>query len=50
VGNFNTHAECVVFVKGVEAVLNYLLKADDAKSAKSSEPHARSEGKPAEPA
>jgi hypothetical protein len=45
-----THAECVVFVKGVEAVLNYLLKADDAKSAKSSEAHARSEGKPAEPA
>jgi len=26
------------------SVLNYLLKADDAKSAKSSEPHARCEG------
>ena len=29
-GNFNTHSECVAFVKGVEAVLNHMLKAKDA--------------------
>jgi hypothetical protein len=34
VGSFNTLAEWVAFVKGVEAVLNYMLKAEDAKSAK----------------
>jgi hypothetical protein len=26
VGRFDDHAECVAFAKGVEAVLNYLLK------------------------
>jgi hypothetical protein len=32
IGSFNTHAECVAFVKGVETVLNYMLKAKDMKS------------------
>jgi pentatricopeptide repeat protein len=27
-------AECVAFAKGVEAVLNYVLKAKDVKSAR----------------
>jgi hypothetical protein len=31
VGSFNTHTECVAFVKGVEAVLNYMLEAKDVK-------------------
>jgi hypothetical protein len=31
-GSFNTHVECVAFVKGVEAVLNHALKAKDATS------------------
>ena len=34
IGSFNTHTECVAFVKGIESVLNYLLKAKDAKSSK----------------
>ena len=29
VGIFNTHMECVAFVKGVEVVLNYMLEAKD---------------------
>jgi hypothetical protein len=45
VGIFNTHMECVAFVKGVEVVLDYMLKAKDVKSAKSLlKPHARGEG------
>jgi hypothetical protein len=28
---FNTHMECVAFVRGVEAVLNYMLEAKDVK-------------------
>jgi hypothetical protein len=35
VGVFNTHMECVAFVKGVEVVLDYMLKVKDVKSAKS---------------
>ena len=35
VGTFNTHMECVAFVKGVEVVLDYMLKVKDVKSAKS---------------
>jgi hypothetical protein len=31
-GSFDAHAECVAFVKGVEAVLNHILKAKDATS------------------
>ena len=29
ISKFNTHMECVAFVKGVEAVLNYMLEAKD---------------------
>jgi hypothetical protein len=32
-GSFDTHAECVAFVKGIEVVLNHILKAKDATSA-----------------
>lgn len=32
IGSFDTHTECVAFVKGVEAVLNHMLKAKAAKS------------------
>jgi hypothetical protein len=35
VGIFNTHMECIAFVKGVEVVLEYMLKVKDVKSAKS---------------
>ena len=35
VGSFNTHTECVAFVKGAEAVLNYMLEAKDVKGLKS---------------
>jgi hypothetical protein len=35
IGSFNTHTECVAFVKGVEAVLNYMLEAKDVKGLKS---------------
>ena len=35
VGIFNTHMECVAFVKGVEVVLDYMLKVKNVKSAKS---------------
>ena len=35
VGSFNTHTACVAFVKGVEAVLNYMLEAKDVKDLKS---------------
>lgn len=31
-GSFDTHAKCVAFAKGVEAVLNHILKAKDATS------------------
>ena len=31
-GSFDTHAECVAFVKGVEVVLNHILKTKDATS------------------
>jgi hypothetical protein len=37
--SFNTHAECVAFVKGVEAVLNHMLKAKDLKSVKAALNH-----------
>jgi hypothetical protein len=29
IGSFNTHVECVAFVKGVEAVLNYIVEAKE---------------------
>jgi hypothetical protein len=29
VGSFNTHSECVAFVKGIETVLNYVLGAKE---------------------
>jgi hypothetical protein len=32
IGSFDTHTECVAFVKGVEVVLNHMLKAKDVKS------------------
>ena len=35
INNFNTHVECVAFVKGVEALLNYMLEAKDVKGVKS---------------
>jgi hypothetical protein len=35
VGIFNTHMECVAFVKGVEVVLDYMLKVKDVKRSKS---------------
>jgi hypothetical protein len=35
VGTFNTHMECVAFIKGVEVVLDYMPKVKDVKSAKS---------------
>jgi hypothetical protein len=35
VGVFNTHMECIAFVKGVEVVLDHMLKVKDVKSAKS---------------
>ena len=35
VGIFDTHMECVAFMKGVEVVLDYMLKVKDAKSDKS---------------
>jgi hypothetical protein len=35
VGIFNTHMECVAFVKGIEVVLDYMLKVKDVKTAKS---------------
>jgi hypothetical protein len=53
VGIFNTHMECVVFVKDVEVVLDYVLKVKDVKSAKSLLNHmleAREFEIPAEPA
>jgi hypothetical protein len=31
ISRFNTHVECVAFVKGVEAVLNYMLEVKDVK-------------------
>jgi hypothetical protein len=31
-GSFDTHTECIAFVKGVEAVLNDILKAKNATS------------------
>jgi hypothetical protein len=35
ISNFNTHVECVAFVKGVEALLNYMLEAKDVEGLKS---------------
>jgi hypothetical protein len=35
ISNFNTHLECVAFVKGVEALLSYMLEAKDVKGLKS---------------
>jgi pentatricopeptide repeat protein len=50
VGIFNTHMECVAFVKGVEVVLDYMLKVKDVKSAKSLLNHMLdAKEKPAEP-
>jgi len=50
VGTFNTHMECVAFVKGVEVVLDYMLKVKDVKSAKSLLNHMlEAKEKPAEP-
>ena len=36
---FNTHMECVAFVRGVEAVLNYMLEAKDVKGVRSALHH-----------
>ena len=50
VGIFNTRMECVAFVKGVEVVLDYMLKVKDVKSAKSLLNHMlEAKEKPAEP-
>ena len=50
VGIFNTHMECVAFVKGVEVVLDYMLKVKDVKSAKALLNHMlEAKEKPAEP-
>jgi hypothetical protein len=50
VGIFNTHMECVAFVKGVEVVLEYMLKVKDVKSAKSLLNHMlEAKERPAEP-
>ena len=35
ISSFNTHMECVAFVKGVEALLSYMLEAKDVKGLKS---------------
>ena len=53
VGSFNTHTECVAFVKGAEAVLNYMLEAKDVKGVRSALHHmleAKECETPAEPA
>ena len=39
VGIFNTHMECVAFVKGVEEVLNYMLEAKHVKGLNSALNH-----------
>ena len=50
VGIFNMHMECVAFVKGVEVVLDYMLKVKDVKSAKALLNHMlEAKEKPAEP-
>jgi hypothetical protein len=50
VGAFNTHIECVAFVKGVEVVLDYMPKVTDVKSAKSLLNHMlEAKERPAEP-
>jgi hypothetical protein len=38
-GSFNTHGECVAFVKGVETVVSHILKAKDATSVKAVQNH-----------
>ena len=44
------HMECVAFVKGVEVVLDYMLKVKDVKSAKSLLNHMlEAKEEPAEP-
>ena len=35
ISSFNTHMECIAFVKGVEALLSYMLEAKDVKGLKS---------------
>ena len=53
VSSFNTHMECVAFVKGVEAVLNYMLEVKDVKGVRSALHHmleAKECERPAEPA
>jgi len=53
VSSFNTHMECVAFVKGVEAVLNYMLEVKDVKGVRSALHHmleAKECETPAEPA
>jgi hypothetical protein len=53
IGSFNTHTECVAFVKGVEAVLNCMLEAKDVKNVKAMLNHmleAKEFEPPAEPA
>ena len=39
ISKFNTHMECVAFVKGVEAVLNYMLESKDVKGLNSALNH-----------
>jgi len=39
ISKFNTHMECVAFVKGVEAVLNYMLEAKHVKGLNSALNH-----------
>jgi hypothetical protein len=50
VGIFNMHMECVAFAKGVEVVLDHMLKVKDVRSAKSLLNHMlEAKEKPAEP-
>ena len=52
-GSFDTHAECVAFVKGVEVVLNHILKVENATSVNAMLNHmleAKECGVPAKPA
>jgi hypothetical protein len=43
-GSFDTHTECIAFVKGVEAVLNDILKAKNATGDGDAEPYCGGDG------
>jgi len=52
-GSFDTHSECVAFLKGVEVVLNHILKVKDVTSVNALLNHmleAKECGVPAKPA